>query len=468
MEVGMDFKVRPAFAPLLVLVATVAASAAETGAPGPPVRIGTTEKICQLTGDTDWETGRPTPGRTFVNFGLDAADLGYPVEHAGKLILLFGDSWPPPHPRGSVAEVPPDDAVGVVVRREAPTRDKCLEMQVHQKPGTRMFAPATIIGPTPVKQGFFNVPSGGVSGADGLYAFFWTNHCVDPNPLRPAADDPLARPEASQKCPETDDRNSIGRGVMARSEDDGRTFSHVVAMPAGFVYATAVNTQPQLYLPEDQRLGILIFGVPRYRASVPYLAQAPLETFGNPATWRFFVGRTPEGQPKWVTHAEWMRGVAPPAAPGPRPWKPPGEPAIFVPVANTGHCVGEFSITYNPPLGMWLMLHQCPRGVSARIAAAPWGPWSTPAEILGGDDGVGCRLVMTPDGCGNRRNFWPHKHPNGKIEAGGFYAPYVLNRYTGAAPGNGPGRRSTIYWVVSSWNPYEVSVMRTTLQSDTR
>jgi hypothetical protein len=327
-----------------------------------------------------------------------------------------------------------------------------------------MFAPATIIGPTPVKQGFFNVPSGGVSGADGLYAFFWTDHCADPNgPLRPSPDDPLARPAANRKCPESDDLNSVGRGVMARLADDGRTFSHVVPMPTGFVYSTAVNTRLQADLPEDQRLGIFIFGVPRFRAGVPYLAQAPTETLGNPATWRFFTGRTPNGEPKWVTHEEWMRGAAAPPV-----WKPPGEPEIFVPVTNAGHCVGEFSITWNRPLGQWLMLHNCPRGISARIAPAPWGPWSTPTEILGQDDGVACRLVMTPEGCGNRRDYWPGRRENGKLVAGGFYAPYVLNRYTGAAAGNGPGRRCTMYWVVSSWNPYEVSVMRTTLQSEAR
>jgi hypothetical protein len=219
-------------------------------------------------------------------------------------------------------------------------------------------------------------------------------------------------------------------------------------------------------LPEDQRRGIFIFGVPRYRAGVPYLAEAPSETLGNPATWRFFTRRAPNGQPKWVPHEEWMRGAAVPDARRPSEWKPPGEPEIFVPATNAGHCIGEFSITWNRPLGMWLMLYNCPREISARIAPAPWGPWSTPTEILGPGDGVACRLVMTPEGCGNRRDFWPNKHTNGKFVAGGFYAPYVLNRYTGAAAGNGPGRRSTIYWLVSSWNPYEVSVMRTTLQSD--
>ena len=56
---------------------------------------GTTEKICQLTGNVDWETGLPTAAKTLSNYGLDAVDLGYPVENQGKLILLFGDSGLP-------------------------------------------------------------------------------------------------------------------------------------------------------------------------------------------------------------------------------------------------------------------------------------------------------------------------------------------------------------------------------------
>jgi hypothetical protein len=74
----------------------------------------------QLTGDVDWETGRPTAARTFTNFGLDAADLGYPVEHDGKLILLYGDSWPPRHPGGAIGEISPDDAVGMWCARSRP------------------------------------------------------------------------------------------------------------------------------------------------------------------------------------------------------------------------------------------------------------------------------------------------------------------------------------------------------------
>jgi hypothetical protein len=74
---------RDATAPL-VLHASMAACAAQTKVPKPLTEVTATEKICQLTGDVDWETGRPIPGRTLTNFGLGGTDLGYPAEHAGN------------------------------------------------------------------------------------------------------------------------------------------------------------------------------------------------------------------------------------------------------------------------------------------------------------------------------------------------------------------------------------------------
>jgi hypothetical protein len=470
-EAEMSLRFLAVLALQLALPGAPGAEAADPGAPAPVTRVGSSEKICQLTGDTDWETGQPTAARTLRNFGLDAVDLGYPVEHAGKLILLFGDSWPPRHAGGSAGLVPPDDAVGVVMRREPPANDgKCLELQIHQKPGpAKVLAPATVTGPVPVKQGFFNVPSGGVSVPGGLYAFFFTDHCSPPNPLKPSPDDPLARPPATAGCPEIDDRNSIGRGVMARSDDDGHTFSGVVPTPPGFVYSTAIDTRLQADLPEPQRLGIFVFGVARYRAGVPYLAHAPVESFGDPATWQFFSGGAADRQPKWVTLEEWMGRGAMRGAHSPVGWRPPGEPEILAPATAAEHCVGEFSITWNQPLGAWLMLYNCSGRIEARIAPAPWGPWSAPTELLGDSNDVRCRLVMIPEGCGNRRDFWPGRQTNGKHVAGGFYAPFVLNRYTtAAAVGSGASRSSIIYWLVSTWNPYEVTVMRTTLKRDSR
>ena len=79
-------------------------AAAEPAAPPAVVRVGATEKICQLTGEVDWETNEPTAAKTFSNFGLDGVDLGYPVE-TGKELFPFGDAWPPPHGGGQNSEI---------------------------------------------------------------------------------------------------------------------------------------------------------------------------------------------------------------------------------------------------------------------------------------------------------------------------------------------------------------------------
>ena len=453
---------------LPILIASLLPSgAAERQAVDSLSRVGASEKICQLIGEIDWETGRPTAAKTLSNFGLDGADLGYPVENRGKLLLLFGDSWPPPHGGGAAGGIPPDDAVGVTLRKDPPSRDGgCLDLQIHDTgQQKRLFAPAKMVGPTPVKQGFFNVPSGGVSVGKQLYGFFWTDHCSHPNPLGPLPESPLARPAPTQKCPETDGSNSVGRAVLASSDDEGHTFNHAVSMPVGFVYSIAVNAEQESDLPPNQRLGVFVFGVPRYRASAPYLAYAPPGSLADISTWRFFVGLSADGAPQWATREEWSKGAAPgDTAPDLARWRPPGEPEITAPSSDAGRCIGELSVTRNRPLGAWLMLYNCPGGIEARIAPAPWGPWSPPTNILGGNDDVACRLVMTPAGCGDRRDFWPDGHVNGKFVAGGFYAPYVLNRYSAAGETNGASRSATIYWLVSSWNPYEVTVMRTTLQ----
>jgi len=192
--------------------------------------------------------------------------------------------WPPPHGGSVEGEIPPDDAVGFTTRHGPPGNDgKCLELQINDK-AARAFAPATHHRSDRIRQGFFNVPSGGVSANGGLFGFFWTDHCSDGNDLGPLPNAPLVRPTASPKCPESDERNRSGRNVVARSDDDGRTFCNVVQMPAGFVYVVAVHTRLQAVLPEDQHLGIC-FRIPRYRASAPYLAQVAVQPLTDLDSW---------------------------------------------------------------------------------------------------------------------------------------------------------------------------------------
>ena len=67
------------------------------------------------------------------------------------------------------------------------------------------------------------------------------------------------------------------------------------------------------------------------------------------------------------------------------------------------------------------------------------------------------------NGCPGQRNYWTL--PNGKPWPGIFYAPFVMNRFTqDATPQGAATRNATIYWLLSTWNPYAVVVMQSTLE----
>ena len=42
---------------------------------------------------------------------------------------------------------------------------------------------------------------------------------------------------------------------------------------------------------------------------------------------------------------------------------------------------------------------------------------------------------------------------------GGAYAPYLISKFT-----KGDATSTTIYWLMSTWNPYQVVLMKSTLQ----
>jgi len=140
-------------------------------------------------------------------------------------------------------------------------------------------------------------------------------------------------------------------------------------MPPGFVYSIAVNTMLEAELPATQQLGVLIFAVPRCRASIPFLAMASVQTFADPRTWKFFVGVTETGSPLWATYNKWTGG----AQPGMSAWKPPGAPEIFLPKTQADECIGEFSVTWNAGLREWLLLNNCHGAIWAQVALLPWG-----------------------------------------------------------------------------------------------
>jgi hypothetical protein len=481
------FRITPGF---LALVAVVVA----VGLAGLPGRadattltlVGSSQKICQLTGDTDWTTGQPTDARTDANDHLIGVDLGFPVDPGpgGPLYFLFGDAFP----STTGNPIPPDDAIGFTIRTAAPDSQTCLDLKLVRQGNA--FAHPTV-SPA-ILQGSFNVPSGGVFVDKRFYAFFWTDHCValPPTPLGPLPATPLQLPAPYPNCPQTPQFNTIGRSVLAFASERApasfeqprlgpppgpivRPHPEFAGMPSGFVYVTAapgLHVRVPRFLPPripglEPKTFVPVFGVARYRASIPYLAMAPQETFADPATWLFYAGQTGGGAPRFVTRAEWESGHT---ASG--QWTPPKGAELYADSVIGGideRCVGEHSVTYIAALRTWLLLYVCgPYRVEARTAPDPWGPWSPPTVLMSllHDPGVLCTLIMDPSVCGSTKpNSWQFTGTN---PAGFFYAPFAMERFTQdlTPPGAGMTRTANIFWLVSTWNPYQVIVMQSTLQ----
>jgi hypothetical protein len=443
------------------------------------------QKLCQLTGDTDWTTGHPTAALTDFHAHLTAVDLGFPVDGGpGKpLYFLFGDAFP-----GTTTDTNmPSDAIGFTTSTNKPFKRSCFHLELVKQGGT--FAHPTVSPWIP--QGAFNVPTGGVYVDNKLYAFFWTDHCaaLPSIPLEANSETPLKLPAAYQDCPQTRQLNIIGRSVLASASETApaaferehplgpitRLPSDLAGMPSGFVYVTAA---PPGHVRVPRELGptmpgqkpkafVPVFGVARYRLSIPYLALAPQDTFADPATWMFYAGQSSGGAPKFVTRAEWENGHD---ATG--EWMPPKGAELYAGgvIDNVDeHCVGEHSVTYNSALRTWLLVYNCGPRVEARTAPDPWGPWSAPTKLISMfDPAVVCMLIMNGmTGCGpSKSNFWQF---TGQNPPGFFYAPFPMERFTeDLTPADAVGTRTAkIYWLVSTWNPYQVIVMESKLQITT-
>lgn len=418
---------------------------------------GRSQKVCQLTGEYDQEYEHPTTNQTLTRANIQGTDLGFPVEAApfgqgGKLYFLFGDTgkYSSDTLQGNYDGNTGEDSIAFTWDTTPPSLNSCIHLQFntdHTGPGATFVPP--VVQPV-INQGFFDVPTSGFSANGHLYVFFWTHS--DPN-CGKAVCCPISH---LLGCDTPDD---WGSSVLARSDDGGRTFTQVYTVPgSNFIYtATAVVRYPNSPgLPN--RPGIFIWGISHYRGSNPHLAFVPLNAIENLQAWQYFEGLDPvTGIPQWSPQDDSTDLFQEP-------------------------CVGELSVTWNPFLHQWLMLYNC--GISsstgmgqvirARVAAHPWGPWSASTVIFDPSDGTGptndngfchfmhqdrnpaCEQVGNPAG-------WPvWGDPKNPGHWGDVYAPYVISRFT-----TGNATSSTVYFTMSTWNPYEVVIMKATFQLPT-
>jgi hypothetical protein len=342
-----------------------------------------TKKVCQLTGDLDRSSGTATLSQTDKRFGVVATDLGSSFEHKGKLYFLFGDTWGRPGDRDVLAWT-------------TSTRPEKIVLAFHRAKDNK-WLPLTVPG---IKQGAFEVPSGGISLAGTMYVVCTTDHSA---------------------------KKGMGRSVLASSRDDGRTFQRLHDLSRDrFINVSFWLADGWLYL----------YGSGEYRKSSVCLARVKPADIRDRSKVRYFAGVGGDGQPKWSA-------------------KEADAVVLF-----RHDQVGEFSVAYLPPVKRYVMLYNAskPRGITMRSAERPWGPWSDGTVLFEPwrDRGYGHFMHISAKVKDKKDAL---SDPRRQDEWGGEYGPYLMARFT---TGSNGGCR--IWYTMSTWNPYQVVVMRSDLK----
>jgi hypothetical protein len=99
-------------------------------------------------------------------------------------------------------------------------------------------------------------------------------------------------------------------------------------------------------------------------------------------------------------------------------------------------------------------------GVYLTYASEPWGPWSEPQLIFNGrrDNALGTFIhdpTITPNPPGDGLTGPTIGGNDVYTTSGGAYAPFMIARFV-----NVSGTTLSIYYTLSTWNPYTVVEMR--------
>ncbi|MGO9338591.1 MAG: DUF4185 domain-containing protein [Terracidiphilus sp.] len=374
----------------------------------PAVRYepGSTVKLEQLVGEVDKQFKRPTLGQTFVRYGIEGTDLGNSFEHAGRVYFLFGDT---------VGRL--DHSLDTIATTDATDPEHGVRLDF-LKSGDDYLT----IRPPGISMGPFEVPVAGIDLGGQVYVAVSTNHTIDG----------------------FTDRSVLTRFTPPASFQPLRTISQ---LPDGHFIKMSLHVQPNAQsgpiagLPPGGPF-VFIWGTGPYRKSDEYLSIVPAAQFESGKGTRYFAGLDARGAPNWSEKESDARVI----------------------VQNG--TMGDHSVTWCKDLGLWLMTYDsrdpAPRGILFSYSRTPWGPWSEPQVIFNAmRDGALGKFIHNPQAVPNDGLAGPvigKAQANPDAVHGGAYAPYVIERWTKVQ-----GSELTIYYTLSTWNPYVVVLMKSKL-----
>jgi hypothetical protein len=233
---------------------------------------------------------------------------------------------------------------------------------------------------------------------------------------------------------------------------------------------------------------VYMFGTGQtYRGSNVYLARIRSKSgvaFPNNGLWTFtnsieyFMGMTGNKPTWWSVENDPSHPLKEVVVDNPTvPVQPPGW--------KSGPTVGNVSVQYLVKEKLWVMTYDGGRqedtigdpdhilGIYYSFAKDPWGPWSPPQIIYNPavDGGFGNYIANPPKVLDPKGNLVPNPYaatalvggPLGPMigqsnpcyTRGAVYAPFMIHRFNRLNNG-----MLSIYYTMSTWNPYTVLLMR--------
>jgi hypothetical protein len=367
--------------------------------------LGSTVKLEQLIGDEDKERHQPTRNQTLSRYGLQGADLGYSFEHQGLAYFLFGSTvGTASRLRGTIATSNARD----------PESGVPLEFLTNNK----QYVDIVIDDPRRANAGMFQVPVSGISLGGQVYVVVRRIHPLD----------------------RTKDRSFLTKFIAPGTFQQLRTVS---ALPEGRFIKMSMHAQPGPIagLPDGGPF-VVMWGTGTYRQSDAYLSIVPAADFETGKGTRYFSGLDAAGAPMWSE-----------------------KEGDSTPVVKDG-TLGDLSVTWCKELGLWLMTYDSRNqraGIVFSYSRTPWGPWSEPQVVFNmvRDGGLG-KFIHKADAVQDDGLAGPilgaKKQANPGAIRGAAYAPYVVERWTKV-----DGPHLTLYYVMSTLNPYVVVLMKSRL-----
>ena len=395
---------------LTILLAAFAVAAHATTLTWVP---GSTVKVEQMIGDCDYtalaKTGQcvPTTSQTSTRARVLGTDIGASFESEGRVIFLFGDTISP------TAEVNyfASDTMASSVSTD-PSEGLFLDFFTNSD-GSPYFV--RIPG---VRMGAFEVPHAGIRLNGSTYIVVNTGTDINlPDP------------------------NINDHSVLTRFDETTRRFTAlrtISSRPDGKFITTALRQSG------DQ---VYVFGLGIYRGSDVYLSVVGADDFESGEGTRYFTGLV-NGQPAWSTSEA---DAVPVVLDNP----------LNIPNPTPG--IGNVSVMYSDELRLWLMTYDTgsgspqTRGFYFTYASEPWGPWQRPQLIFNPTrDGAWGTFIHDPRISPSDGLIGPVIGPNDPVTTpGGPYAPYMIERFMRVS-----GRTVSIYYTLSTFNPYTIVMMR--------